>query len=105
MDKGQFVTLDEVIQSLLVDEGKSSEHDYLRYFNIGLRGLKELSFDVSRNVKTIELEVNEVSAVVLPPDYIKYTKIAVTDSNGELHTLGRDTNIYKNPTFPNWTFY
>ena len=60
MDKGQFITLDEIIQSLIVDEGKSSEHEYLRYFNIGLRGLKELSFDVSRNVKTIELELNEV---------------------------------------------
>ena len=93
MDKGQFVTLDEVIQSLLVDEGKSSEHDYLRYFNIGLRGLKELSFDVSRNIKTIELELNEVSAVTLPPDYIKYTKIATSDSSGGLHTLGRDTNM------------
>ena len=93
MDKGQFITLDEIIQSLLVDEGKSSEHEYLRYFNMGLRGLKELSFDISRNVKTIELELNEVSAVILPPDYVKYTKIAVTGSNGELHTLGRDTNM------------
>ena len=35
MDKGQFITLDEIIQSLIVDEGKSSEHEYLRYFNIG----------------------------------------------------------------------
>ena len=93
MNKGQFITLDEIIQSLIIDEGKSSEHEYLRYFNIGLRGLKELSFDVSRNVKTIELELNEVSAVILPPDYVKYTKIAVTDSNGGLHTLGRDTNM------------
>ena len=93
MDKGQFITLDEIIQSLLVDEGKSSEHEYLRYFNIGLSGLKELSFDISRIVKTIQLELNDVSAIILPPDYVKYIKIAATDSSGGLHTLGRDTNI------------
>ena len=55
MSKAQFVTLDEVIQSLLVEEGKNSEHEYLRYFNLGLKGLKELSFDVVKNIKTTEV--------------------------------------------------
>ena len=93
MSKAQFVTLDEVIQSLLVEEGKNSEHEYLRYFNLGLKGLKELSFDVVKNIKTIELQINDVSAITLPPDYVRYTRIAVVDSDGELNTLGRKSNM------------
>ena len=34
MEQAQLITLDEVIQSLLIEEGKSSEHEYLRYFNL-----------------------------------------------------------------------
>ena len=93
MSKAQFVTLDEVIQSLLVEEGKNSEHEYLRYFNLGLKGLKELAFDVSKNIRTVQLELNDVSSVVLPPDYVKYTRISVTDSSGILNTLGRENNM------------
>ena len=46
MEQAQLITLDEVIQSLLIEEGKSSDHEYLRYFNLGLKGLKELNFDI-----------------------------------------------------------
>ena len=55
MTEAQVITLDEVIQSLLVEEGKSSEHEYLRYFNLGLKGLKELNFDTVRQIKATEL--------------------------------------------------
>jgi hypothetical protein len=55
MGEAQFISLDEIIKTLLIDEGKSSDHEYLRYFNIGLRGLKELTFDVVRQVKTAVL--------------------------------------------------
>ena len=39
----QFTSVDEIIQDLLIEEGKSSEHEYLRYFNLALSGLKELN--------------------------------------------------------------
>ena len=48
-------TLDELIQNLLIDEGKNTESEYLRYYNIALRGLKELNIDVQRNIKSVAL--------------------------------------------------
>ena len=39
-EQAQFISLDEIVKTLFIDEGKSSEHEYLRYFNMGLRGLK-----------------------------------------------------------------
>lgn len=89
----QFVTLDEVIQGLLVDEGKSSEHEYLRYFNIGLRGLKELNFDTVRQVKSVELQLDSKNTVTLPSDYVSYIKIGVADNNGNVSYMGIRENI------------
>ena len=33
MDSAQFVSIEDVIQDLIVEEGKSSEHDYLTLIN------------------------------------------------------------------------
>tara|TARA_R110002020_G_scaffold70767_2_gene183500 strand:+ start:1407 stop:2135 length:729 start_codon:yes stop_codon:yes gene_type:complete len=85
----QFITLDEVIQGLIVDEGKSSEHEYLRYFNIALRGLKELNFDVVRQIKAVQLELDHKNTINLPLDYVSYTKIGVSDNDGNVNYMGR----------------
>ena len=77
----QFTSVDEIIQDLLIEEGKSSEHEYLRYFNIALNGLKELNFDTVRQIKVIQLEVDHKNTVSLPTDYIAYISIAVSNDN------------------------
>ena len=85
---GTSKTLDEIIQNLLIDEGKNSEAEYLRYLNIGLRGLKELNMDVGKDIKSIELTVGSNGSVDFPSDYIGYTKIGRADSDGRVHVLG-----------------
>jgi hypothetical protein len=95
MTEAQVITLDEVIQSLLVEEGKSSEHEYLRYFNLGLKGLKELNFDTVRQIKATELSLDSKNTVTLPSDYVKYVRIGAPDSDGKIQYLGykRDINL------------
>jgi len=94
----QFTSVDEIIQDLLIEEGKSSEHEYLRYFNIALNGLKELNFDTVRQIKVIQLEVDHKNTVSLPTDYIAYISIAVSNGD-ELNYLGTKNrmNFAKNP--------
>ena len=76
----QFVTLEEVVNELLIDEGKNTQAEFLRYYNIGLRGLKELNFDVVRMIKAVELSVSEsTNTITLPSDYVKFINIAVLD--------------------------
>jgi len=88
----QFTSVEEIIQDLLIEEGKSSEHEYLRYFNIALNGLKELNFDTVRQIKTIELTIDHKNTVSLPLDYVTYIAIAV--SNGEtLNYLGKKNKM------------
>mgnify|MGYP003131630590 CR=1 FL=1 len=84
-----YIELEEIINELLIEEGKTSENDFLRYFKLGMRGMKELSFDVGGGNKTVELVVDSNTLTVnLPSDYVKYIKIAVYGKDGDLHPLG-----------------
>ena len=94
-------TLDEIVQNLLIDEDKNSEAEYLRYYNIGLRGLKELNMDVQRDIKSIEIMVDSNSSIDFPPDYIGYTKLGQADGDGRVHVLGIDTKRVKDIAFTN----
>ena len=84
-----YIELEEIINDLLIEEGKTSDNDFLRYFKLGLNGMKELSFDVAGGVKTVELIVDSNSLTVnLPNDYVKYTKIGIYGKDGDVHPLG-----------------
>ena len=97
MDTGK--TLDELITDLLIDEGKNNESEYLRYYNIGLRGLKELNTDVNRDLKTVTLTMDSNQVINFPSDYVGYTKIGLVDDNGRIHVLGLDNRRIKQTGF------
>ena len=59
-----YIKLEEIVNDLLIEEGKTSENDFLRYFKLGLNGLKELHFDVGGNIKTVELTVDSNTLTV-----------------------------------------
>jgi hypothetical protein len=84
------VTLDEVIKSLLIQEGESTEHKYMQYLDVAIRGMKELSFDILQQIKTETLTVNDNLTVDLPKDYVNYTRIGQCKSHGRVETLGYD---------------
>tara|TARA_R110000824_G_scaffold311311_3_gene498486 strand:+ start:3400 stop:4137 length:738 start_codon:yes stop_codon:yes gene_type:complete len=84
------VTLDEVVKSLLIQQGDSTEHKYMQYLDIAIRGLKELTFDILQQVKTETLTVNDNLTVDLPKDYVNYTRIGQCKSHGRIETLGYD---------------
>tara|TARA_R100001594_G_scaffold144712_1_gene194127 strand:- start:2602 stop:3312 length:711 start_codon:yes stop_codon:yes gene_type:complete len=84
-----YIKLKEIINDLLVEEGKTSENDFLRYFKLGMNGMKELSYDVSGGIRVVELLVNSNTLTVnLPNDYVKYTKIGIYGKDGDIHPLG-----------------
>ena len=88
-----YVELEEIINDLLVEEGKTSENDFLRYFKLGMNGMKELNFDVAGGIRTVELLVDSNALTVdLPSDYVKYTKIGVYGKDGDVHPLGLRTD-------------
>ena len=87
------ITIDEVVKSLLIQQGEYTEHKYMQYLELAIRGLKELSFDVLMEVKVIKLSVNTNLTVDLPNDYVNYTRIGVCKPDGRIYTLGYDNQI------------
>lgn len=82
----QFVTLDHVINGFMVayvGEGKIigrvSRTDVQFH---SMRALQELSYDTLRSQKELEIEVPNTLQMILPQDYINYSKITSVDANG-----------------------
>lgn len=65
------------------------------------RGMQEFSYDTLRSIKSQELTVPYNLTVVLPQDYVNYTKISRIDHHGVKHPLYPTNNLtvstYENP--------
>ena len=87
-----YVSLNEVIRSLLIQEGDETTHRLFYYRDIALRGVKELNFDVVRNIKTVELTVNANLNITLPSDFVSLTRVGVSKS-GMISPVGQLDDI------------
>ena len=84
-----YTKVENIVNDVIIEEGKSSQNDFLRYFKLALNGLKELNFDVGGGVRAVELTVSASTLTVdLPVDYVDYTLIGVYGLNGDVHSLG-----------------
>lgn len=71
----------------LIDAKDSSNHEFRRLYNIGVRGIREFNTDVVGTFTTKLLDVNANKTVTLPADYISYSKVGVINEKGEIVTL------------------
>lgn len=63
------------------------------------RGLQEFSYDVLHSDKAMEIELGAALQFPLPQDYVSYTKITITTTDGQQKTLLPAYNV-SNPTAP-----
>jgi len=87
----QFTSLEDIInQFLVVYVGedkmikKSSRIDVAFHAQ---RGMQELSFDTFKSIKAQEIVVPPTLTMILPHDYVNYTKLSWSDSAGIKHPL------------------
>ena len=87
----QFVSLDNVIDQFMTvyvgDDkviNKASRTDVAFFAQ---RALAELSFDTLKSFKAFEIVVPASLSMVLPRDYVNYTKLSWVDSSGIKHPL------------------
>lgn len=93
MTENKYITVDEVVRSVLGDEGKSTTHEYLRYLEIANRGLKQLTFDVLGSTKVALIPIGTSLRANLPVDYVDYTYVGIVGSDGKLHYLSHKGDI------------
>lgn len=90
----QYITLDEVVRSVLIEEGQYTNHKLLQYTDFGVRTLKELNFDVIQNVKAVELEPHDLNSTRydLPKDFVDYVRIGVC-TKGRISPMNQAPNL------------
>ena len=96
----QFVSLTDIInQFMLIYVGEDKIIPKAKRLDVAFhaqRALAELSFDTLKSFKGEEIDVPPSLQVVLPQDYVDYTKISWIDGSGIKHPLYA-TNRTSNP--------
>ena len=92
----QFTTLEDIINQFLVayvgEEkiiNKVSRTDVAFHAQ---RAMQELSFDTFKSIKSQEIVLPPSNIMVLPHDYVNYTKLSWSDSAGIKHPLYPTSN-------------
>jgi hypothetical protein len=58
-----------------------------------LRGLRDMGFDMLKRVRSLKLPVSSNSTVVLPEDYVDWSKVGVVGTDGLVYVLSENKHI------------
>ena len=100
----QYITVDKVVNdytmSIDEDDYGSNASDYmLRQY--ALRGIREFGFDMTHNVKTVMLDVNQdLGTVDLPCDYVDMVKLGQLGNDGLIYVFAENKNMNILPDQP-----
>ncbi len=86
-----FVTLDTCIRNALMDIGESMSR-YEVFKKWAIDGYRHFKFDISQEVKTVQLELTAWKAVELPIDFVDWAMIGVVVNN-EVQVMTNDNRI------------
>ena len=96
----QFVSIGDIINNFIVAYvGQDKLITKVKRTDVAYwaqRAIQEFSFDTLPQSKSIEIEIPPGLYMVLPQDYVNYTKLAWSDQNGVERTIYR-TDITSNP--------
>ena len=96
----EFISLEDVInQFIIAYVGENKLISKISKVDISFhaqRALQELSFDTFKSIKAQEIVLPPSNTMILPHDYVNYTRVLWTDSSGIKHPL-YPTNSTSNP--------
>ena len=99
----QFISLDDIInQYMIAYVGEDKIIPKARRIDVAFhaqRALAELSFDTFKSVKTHEFTVSPTLQMILPQDYVNYTRVLWSDGGGVKHPI-YPTKDTQNPFRP-----
>jgi len=87
----QFTSLEDIVnQFMFVYVGEDKVITKVNKLEVGFhaqRALAEMSFDVFKSIKAQQIEIPPSLTMILPRDYVNYTKLSWVDSAGIKHRL------------------
>lgn len=97
----QFVPINDIITNFMIAYvGEEKIISKIKRTDVqfhAMRAIQEFSFDILPQDKAIEIEVPPGLYMILPQDYVNYTKVSWTDANGLERPIYR-TDITSNPS-------
>lgn len=87
-----YMTLDSVISNVINDTYGASMHEYMRYLQWGIRGVKKFNFDILSSFKAVQIPVTATGTIDLPSDFVDYIVIGVIAS-GRVVTLTENRSM------------
>lgn len=97
----QFVSLDHIINGfMVVYVGESKLINKVNRTDVqfhGMRAIQEFSYDTFRSVKAQEIKVPNTLKMILPQDYVNYSKVTVSGTDGierVLYPTGKTSNPF-----------
>lgn len=92
----QYVTLDEIINNYMMSRDSDDFTSTVPRYKVlyqAKRGLRELYYDVVREIRAIELDLSPTLNVTVPPDFVNFVRISWIDENGQLHPMAVDSRM------------
>ena len=87
----QFTSLEDIInQFIIAYTGENKIIPKVKRTDVAFhaqRAMQELSFDTFKSIKTQEIVLPPSNTMILPHDYVNYTRVLWTDSSGIKHPL------------------
>jgi|DEB0MinimDraft_4_1074332.scaffolds.fasta_scaffold24588_2 hypothetical protein len=85
--------LDDVIRGYMVEKGHNVDKDYQRIYQIAVRGLKDLWFDVTGTPAFVNIVLDSNGQADLPEDFLNFIRVGVINVYGELISLGENQRL------------
>lgn len=82
-----FILLDSIIVDYCLETEQSYVHKYTKLFNLAFRGMEQMGLDFFYKIMSVKLPVLANKTVMLPANYLNYTKCGVYNSVGEIIPL------------------
>ncbi|WZE63595.1 virion structural protein [Maribacter phage Panino] len=87
----QYVTIKDIVNNFMLTVVGDRNHIQFIERDVVIfhakRGLQELNYDSLKEIKAVEIDLNDTLALILPEDYVKYVRVSWVDENGKFHTM------------------
>jgi hypothetical protein len=92
----QYINLEDIVNDL---QAIKKQNQFLSsipradLISAGKRAIRDLTIDVAKDIKAIELEINSSLNLVLPEDFIDYVRLSYIDDEGQLRPIAKSNHI------------